>query len=163
MSGSGSGSVAAVAGNKLSKNGKELLLELKRSDWLPSYSSDKIQMIFKDIGNHFQNVDHLMKSIDNEQGLPDDLKACLLIHYQTIQRSKRCLMAYTDYRLSKIENLKWNFGSVIPSQYNSKLSQSEIQYFRKYDSLVNDYMRSIDIELTSVCFLFFALFKNYIL
>ncbi len=139
-----------VSGTKLSRYGKELLMELKRSDWLPGYASEKIQLVCKDIDEHFKNMDHLMKSIDTEQGLPDNLKACLLIHYQTVQRNKRCLMAYTDYRLSKTEKLKWEYGSVMPSQYVPKLSQSEVQYFKKYDNLLNDYMRSIDIELTSV-------------
>lgn len=50
--------------------------------------------------------------------------------------------------MSKIRELRWETGPVIPERINPEtLSQKEKEYFMAYSKLVGDYNRDIDLDL----------------
>ena len=46
-------------------------------------------------------------------------------------------------RLEAIRELRWQ-GRTLPPELRSRLSPSELQYFKSYDKLLNKYMRKED-------------------
>ena len=74
------------------------------------------------------------------------------INYFSLLRNKRCILAYLQYRLEKLQKLRWETGSVIPDHIKHLLGPIEIELFQNYDNLVGDYMKSFDLDLTAVTF-----------
>ena len=68
------------------------------------------------------------------EALKDDkAKAAMMLRHTTLERNKRCLLAYLNHRIEKIRDMRWQFGAVLPSDVKvlvgifSKLSISEFQ------------------------------------
>ncbi|RXG57613.1 DNA replication complex GINS protein PSF1 [Armadillidium vulgare] len=46
-------------------------------------------------------------------------------------------------RLMRIKEMRWDLGSILPSEIRSSLCEPEIQWFNKYNKNLATYMRSI--------------------
>lgn len=56
--------------------------------------------------------------------------------------------SYFNHRLTRIRELRWETGPVIPDRINQEtLSQKEREYFMAYSKLLGDYNRDIDLDL----------------
>lgn len=76
-------------------------------------------------------------------------KSCPFTFMHTcLIRNKRCVLAYLRYRLEKLVEFRWDSGSVLSEAKKKKLAPDELHYFNKYDSILTDYMRSNDMEIT---------------
>ncbi|KDD76010.1 hypothetical protein H632_c398p2 [Helicosporidium sp. ATCC 50920] len=76
----------------------------------------------------------------------------LLIYHAGILRNKRLLFNYIKHRLDRIEDLRWTQRNL--SEYTrANLSSAEIEYFKSYDKLLNQYFRSgsrgVGLDLTA--------------
>ena len=50
------------------------------------------------------------------EALKDDkAKAAMMLRHTTLERNKRCLLAYLNHRIEKIRDMRWQFGAVLPS------------------------------------------------
>ncbi len=49
-----------------------------------------------------------------------------------------------------LEDMRHDHGSVLPTDTLAKLSAKEVDYFKQYDSLLTEYMTSIDLDITAV-------------
>src|ERR1700761_5258638 len=61
-----------------------------------------------------------------------------------IERDKRCLLAYHQYRLGLLKELYWNVGGALPQILNNpdvraKLSPHEVDFMREYSKMVGDW------------------------
>lgn len=74
---------------------------------------------------------------------------CLLFHH-SILRSRRCLMSYLTNRVDKLTKSRFEIGSVLPRDMQSKLSKSERQFLNEYNSLIDNYIATIDSDITTV-------------
>lgn len=81
-----------------------------------------------------------------------------LIGYRhaSLQRNKRCLLAYLYNRLQFIKEMRWQFGPTIPVDIKQPLCEPEIQFFNAYSKNLASYMLAIGegcgnfgIDLTS--------------
>uniref|UniRef100_A0A7S2XZV1 GINS subunit domain-containing protein n=1 Tax=Fibrocapsa japonica TaxID=94617 RepID=A0A7S2XZV1_9STRA len=129
--------------------GKELLQELKRSEWLPNYNEKTVKDILKEIDLYWQE---LCATFDNgnrgNNEIPDAAKVGIVVHHQALMRNKRILLAYHMYRLEKLKALRWETGPVVPEHLQGALSGSEREFFSRYDSLVSGYCEGVGIDLT---------------
>lgn len=69
------------------------------------------------------------------------------VRHAALERNKRCLLAYLHSRIMKIKTLRWEFGSVLPSDIRELLSDAEYQWFSKYSTNLATYMRSIGKDI----------------
>lgn len=81
--------------------------------------------------------------------------AMMLKHVEAVLRNKRLLLGYHDVRLEMIRELRWR-GRTLPKEIEAKLSPAERDFFKAYDRLLNQYMRSgtgigLDITADPVC------------
>ncbi|XP_014291100.1 DNA replication complex GINS protein PSF1 isoform X2 [Halyomorpha halys] len=60
-----------------------------------------------------------------------------------LERNKRCLLAYQWNRLQKLRQMRWEFGSVLPPDLKTHLSEGEVTWFNKYNKCLTSYMKSI--------------------
>lgn len=70
----------------------------------------------------------------------------MTMHISSLQRNKRCLLAYQNHRLGKITNLRWE-TAVIPPNLKGNLSDEEIAFFEDYDNLLTSYCMDAEIDL----------------
>ena len=66
-----------------------------------------------------------------------------------MQRNIRCVLAYLQTRLSRVERLAWESGKHIPDHILEKLSESEVRYFKEYLENLDNYNKSISNMLGS--------------
>ena len=52
--------------------------------------------------------------------------------------------------MNLIKKMWWDTGSVLPEDSKSALGEAEVDFFKKYDQIVGQYMSDIDLDLTSV-------------
>ncbi|XP_052754681.1 DNA replication complex GINS protein PSF1-like isoform X2 [Galleria mellonella] len=69
------------------------------------------------------------------------------IRHSALERNKRCLLAYLYNRMQKIKTLRWEFGSVLPTDVRELLSDDEYLWFTKYSTNLASYMRSLGQDI----------------
>ena len=148
------------------QRGKELLLDLKRSDWLPSYSDEGVRATLQEISLHFDELsDHVAaanataanaaaaggggKGGGGKGGIPMETRPAMTLHDAAIRRNKRCLLAYHAYRADKLRALRWETSAVLPPHVRALLSEAEVDFFAEYDRLVSRHCTAIDLDLNS--------------
>lgn len=72
------------------------------------------------------------------------------VHYISITRNKRCLLAYIVNRLRVLQETRWDIGAILPEEVAGKLSGHERDFFGDYNKGVLQYMQEIDLDLSSV-------------
>lgn len=120
---------------------KELLLDLKRSDFIPSYNDETVRAALSEINLHFDELhDQAVASRRANPGsdsIPLNSRPALILHDAAIRRNKRCLLAYHAYRLEKLKRLRWDTAAALPSHVKSLLSEAEVDFYTEYDKLVS--------------------------
>lgn len=69
--------------------------------------------------------------------------SAILIRHTSLERNKRCLLAYLYNRLRRIRTMRWEFGPILPQDVKANLCEPEIQWFNNYSKSLATYMRSI--------------------
>ena len=138
------------------QRGRELLLDLKRSDWLPAYNEDAVRATLQEINAHTEELTILVRATSanrsattsssektqqqQQQGPAIEDRPSLILHDTSIRRNKRCLLAYHAYRIDKLRALRWEtLSGTIPSSIKHVLSEAEIDYYNEYDKLVSHF------------------------
>lgn len=84
-------------------------------------------------------------STDESSGTSSMLST-IIVRHAAVKRNIRCLMVYHYTRLKSIRTMRWEFGSILPSDIKANLSSAETEWFSKYSRLLANYMRSIGDE-----------------
>ena len=113
---------------------KKLVRELKTSKWLPPFNNNLITEISSEIGSLYTK---LADSIQNDQ------ESLAVLQASFINRNKRGVLAYLNFRTTKLESLRIETGPNIPPHYSNQLCADEIDYFRKYSALMQEYSRKV--------------------
>lgn len=66
--------------------------------------------------------------------------------HASLQRNKRCLLAYLYNRLEQIKEMRWQFGPTLPADIKQSLCEPEIQFFNAYSKNLASYMMSIGAD-----------------
>mmetsp|Transcript_15128 Transcript_15128/g.28465 ORF Transcript_15128/g.28465 Transcript_15128/m.28465 type:complete len:206 (+) Transcript_15128:62-679(+) len=122
---------------------KELLLELKRSDFIPPYNQETVRSSLSEISLHFKELDDLATALqransdENSNRIDPTFRPSLILHDEAIKRNKRCLLAYHVHRLEKLKRLRWDTAAALPSHVKSILAEAEVDFYTEYDRLVS--------------------------
>ena len=60
-----------------------------------------------------------------------------------MNRNIRCVLAYLNTRLTRVERLAWESGKHIPDHILEKLSPGELQYFKQYIDNIDTYNKAV--------------------
>ena len=79
-----------------------------------------------------------IRNDDNMSLLPS-----VQLRHIALNRNKRCVLAYIYNRMRMLRDLRWELGSILPSEVNSNLLNAEVQWFQSYNKSLATYMRSL--------------------
>eukprot|EP01033_Poteriospumella_lacustris_P019044 gene19044-13742_t len=124
-----------------------MILDLKRSEWLPMYDEEGIRAILTEL-------DDLVKELSQQmaQGAASgpSLRARAIYLHQSLIRNQKYINAYLTYRLQKIRLARWQLGAVLPEKVSKEiLSNKENEYFSKYSSILTEYNEALGLDVTS--------------
>lgn len=72
------------------QKGRELLMDLKRSDFLPAYDDEGIRMILAEMSDLHNKLIEISNDYE-EDNYPDSVKVTLVYYHQCLNRNKRYL------------------------------------------------------------------------
>lgn len=135
------------------QRGVDLLRELKRSDWLPSYNEDGVRATLQEINLHTEELQNIVRANNRVGGggndtsstagggggalVPIEMRPVMLLHEVSIKRNKRCLLAYHAHRIDKLRALRWETAGSLSTPMKFVLSEAEIDFFHEYDKLAS--------------------------
>ncbi len=133
------------------QRGKELLLDLQRSEWLPRYDEESVRLVLEESAAVFARLLALSHIPAEDRG--DDVKLSQVYLKHCLERNKKYLDCYAVHRMEKIRELRWKSGqgSIVPQsvQQSQILSLDEIDYFSSYNQAINAYCGTVGIDLMS--------------
>lgn len=139
----------------LMKKSVRLLQDVKRARWLPPFNDKTVKEVVDEILNDTKEMKSLVAEHDDLDELPDDVVAGLMLHVDLVERNRRCVLAYLNHRLSKVEELRWEVGLMVPEEKLQRLHDSEKQYLHNYNTILDKYMKQympkakIPLDLTA--------------
>ena len=128
---------------------RKLVDELRRAEWLPRYDGEGVARVAAEC-RALQSQVSLMVSEVEPQDLARDapLLTTLLALHHAMTRNKRCLLAYHQHRLERIEALLWESGSgAVDADKAAKLSERELEYADAYARVVGDALERFGLDL----------------
>lgn len=120
----------------------ELIKELSRSNSgsLSPYNEDCIRQVLDEMKSLYeQNQKDVSDTVAGETGLFSGVQ----VRHAALERNKRCLLTYLYKRLQIIQEMRWEFGSVLPMDIRYNMCEHEISWFNRYNKMLAVYMRSI--------------------
>ena len=98
-----------------------LLQDLKKAAWLPDFDRQTVQEVQRETNELDKMLDdHVNRYEELIQNQSYPHHANVVILNNLMQRNKRCLLAYQNYRIQKIEALRWDVGPQLPPVYFEK-------------------------------------------
>ena len=95
-----------------------LLRDLKKAAWLPDFDRQGVADVQRECHDLDQMLDdHVNKYEEHINNASYAHHANVVILNNFMQRNKRCLLAYQNARIRKIEALRWDVGPVLPPEY----------------------------------------------
>ncbi|KAL2610109.1 hypothetical protein R1flu_028682 [Riccia fluitans] len=136
------------------KKGAELVREAKQTlateDQFRPFNQDLFEQVVKETDEHYAHLQERMSQIkaneSSEAVDPNFVGGCA--QHRSVLRNKRCLLAYVNARMSKIKQLRWDLGAVLPDDITANLSSTERTFFQGYSEALSSYMADINLDLT---------------
>ena len=127
----------------------QLVIESRRStqtDTLLKYNDSMVRSIIREQ----RDLEKAIATLDLRDGRPPPPP--LLIIQTTINRNKRCLLAYHSHRVDRLRDMYWAVGGALPhilsnQDIRSKLSPHEVDYLRQYNSSIMEFRSEFSHEL----------------
>src|SRR6266508_584904 len=128
--------------------GTQLLIDSRHStqtDTLLKYNDTLVRSIIREQRDLEKAINALL--IDGRPPSP-----ALLVIQTTINRNKRCLLAYHSHRLDRLRDMYWAVGGALPHllsnpDIRSKLSPHEVDYLRQYNTSIMEFRSEFSHEL----------------
>ncbi|KAI0989572.1 hypothetical protein GJ496_009715 [Pomphorhynchus laevis] len=114
----------------LANTAYRMLQELHRStqdEVIPDYDSEAIQEVIRECQEFYDlNQRDLSKITDLAKS--SERAIAVQFRHHTLLRNRRCLMAYFYKRIELIEQLRLEFGTILPVNVRSRLSSIEQEF-----------------------------------
>mmetsp|Transcript_45295 Transcript_45295/g.98489 ORF Transcript_45295/g.98489 Transcript_45295/m.98489 type:complete len:218 (+) Transcript_45295:74-727(+) len=123
------------------KKAAALLRDLKRAEWLPRFNDMLIKEVVEEILHDTREMKSLVSEHQDLDDIPQEVAAGLCLYNDLVDRNRRCLLAYLQHRLEKIEELRWEVGLMVPEEKLKRLHDSEQQYLHLYNTILDKYMK----------------------
>mmetsp|Transcript_862 Transcript_862/g.1365 ORF Transcript_862/g.1365 Transcript_862/m.1365 type:complete len:196 (-) Transcript_862:122-709(-) len=132
-------------GNK----GRELLIDLKSSEFLSAYNEDLVRATVQECNQHFDEINKMTKAVGPD-AIPMECAPFLKLHEAALMRNKRCLLAYHSYRLDKLREMRSETANaVLTPDIRATFGEAELDFYSEYDRLVSNYGAQYGVNLTA--------------
>lgn len=126
-----------------------MLLDLKRSNWLPPYDDEGVRIILNEMDNQAGEIERMHQELENGV-LSNAARVKGRYDLMCLTRNVRYINSYLNHRNEKIRQIRWEAGAVLPDLVQQEtLSDQERTYFNSYSTLLTDYSELLGIDLTS--------------
>eukprot|EP00916_Digyalum_oweni_P024830 GHVL01041019.1.p1 GENE.GHVL01041019.1~~GHVL01041019.1.p1 ORF type:complete len:136 (-),score=13.48 GHVL01041019.1:207-614(-) len=99
----------------------ELCRELSRgSCWLPKFNYALHAEVLAEMDCQWKILTKKTTELAGKHS--EGAMSQIYVTLQSFERNKRCLMAYHQHRLQKVQGLRWSIGSNLPAEFQEKLS-----------------------------------------
>lgn len=129
--------------------GAELLEELRKTKWLPPYSETGVRQIAAEIKELLEPFLEIMQTHRTELQTNPSYIAGVVVYFRSIQRNKRCALAYLQNRLRRIISFRWAAGPSAAARLADNLSGQEHEFLTRYNALLGAYCDSVNLDLTA--------------
>jgi len=112
-----------------------------------------IDEISKEIINSDKELEEILELKNRDKSLvQSDAETCnkYLLENAKLGRNKRCVLAYLNNRIDKIQNLIWQLGLPFPEHLANSLDEKEKKYAEEYSALLKKYSKSNSFSLLDV-------------
>ena len=130
------------------------MLELQRGDrhgtFLPPYNAKLVRECLDDLNAEATALRHEAEAAENSNSntVSWEVKPSIVLHHATIHRHKRCLLAYHNYRMKKLQkHVIWHSELPSSSTQNNNNNVDEQEFIAAYQELRQQYARSSGVEL----------------
>ncbi|KAK9507352.1 hypothetical protein O3M35_007228 [Rhynocoris fuscipes] len=110
-------------------------------DTMPPYEDDTIRLILEEMRDLNQFIEEAMNSTFHP--VTNNYMPAVIVRQAALERNKRCLLAYQWNRLQRLREMRWEFGTILPSDIKMNLSEGEVVWFNKYSKTLANYMKKI--------------------
>ncbi|KZT34430.1 GINS complex, Psf1 component [Sistotremastrum suecicum HHB10207 ss-3] len=127
----------------------QLITECKRSSnsgTLYKYNDNLVRQLSREIRVLDRDLTALLSSVSHlpANEIPHPELCALTMIQTTIERDKRCLLAYHQFRMSMLKDMYWAVGGALPHVLNDpdvrgKLSPHEVDFMREYARITMEY------------------------
>lgn len=138
--------------------GRDLLVNLQRAEWLPTYEEEGVRTVLREMNDVHSSFESFNENNNEEENI------AVTKHYykQCFHRNSKYISSYFTHRLTKIRDLRLDTGSILPEAVKEKLSAAEMDYFSQYSNLITTYNDQIGLDLASNLEVLY-LFKGFII
>ncbi|XP_012522970.1 DNA replication complex GINS protein PSF1 [Monomorium pharaonis] len=125
------------------KEAVKLIMELDMHEDIRPFNEQVMRQVFEEMQMLYD--DNIMDSnaIKNEGLIPSTLIPSMHFRHTALLRNQRCVLAYLYHRLKRLRQLRWELGSILPTEITANLLNAEMQWFQNYNKSLATYMRSI--------------------
>ncbi|MES1914113.1 MAG: hypothetical protein MHM6MM_006238 [Cercozoa sp. M6MM] len=139
---------------ELGHAGTELVREMQRADWVPVFNDRLVREAQAQLTKLAARAEQEATRFHAEEHSQDEeTRSRRIRQVYTLQRAvefnRRCLVAYQKNRLDRIEETWWMDGGHLDDESVERLAVTEQEHFRSFGALLQKYMDSIDIDLTT--------------
>lgn len=131
------------------RKGAELLRNLNKSSSLPPYQDEGVRQIASEIKELLEPFLEIVTNYRDQLRSDPSLVAGVVVYYRSIQRNKRCALAYLHNRLQRIQDYRWKAGPSAASHLAENMSASETSSLALYNRLLTEYSDAVDLDITA--------------
>jgi GINS complex subunit 1 len=131
------------------KRGAELLDELRKSASVPPYNENGVRLVAAEIKELLEPLLEIVQNHRDELSTDQSYGAGVLVYHRSIQRNKRCALAYLMNRLRRIQAYRWEAGNVAAAHLAENMSAPETHFLAQYNKLLGKYCDQVELDLTA--------------
>ncbi|KAJ8904446.1 hypothetical protein NDN08_000964 [Rhodosorus marinus] len=126
----------------------DLVRELKNSKWLLPFNESSLRTIAIETRSIMEMITSTVSQFREKLDQPEVL-ATVMVFHRSVQRNKRCVLAYLYKRLERMRRMRWEYSSINFAELSNNLSMHERDYLSKYNRLLGEYCESVGLDLTA--------------
>jgi GINS complex subunit 1 len=126
--------------------GRDLLLELKRSDDISAYNDVTVAACLEDLSLHVQALQDQVTaaSSNGDKKASIQVRPSILLQDAAIRRNKQCLLTYHWERLKRIQQVMYwqEHNDTSSDDSNNNLAPAEQDFLHEYRQLQSSYLQN---------------------
>jgi len=118
------------------------LIKETQHSFVPPFNKILLKEIIKEVNQEDKEITELTNLRGREAVLSDvQTQSNYFLKYNKINRNKRCVLAYLNNRIDKIQNLVWDISLPFTNQIQQNLDDKEKKYTEEYNNLLKKYSK----------------------
>lgn len=123
------------------KEAIKLVTELDMYEDIRPFNEQVMRQVFEEMQTLYEANLVDSNAIQNEGS--NELLPSVHFRHTALLRNKRCILAYLYHRIRRLRQMRWELGSILPTEITANLLNAEVQWFQNYNKSLATYMRSI--------------------